>query len=177
MVKYAIRQYNADPDRVFTTGSSSGCMMSTVLSFTYPDLFRAATCYSGVPAGCLTGGPGSSPISSDPKCKLGQVVKTSKQWLKEAQDMYPGYNGTYPRMATWHGHSDTFVSYLNLAEEIKQWSAIHGVEFTKNNTDVPQPGYTQMVYGDGTKFVAYSALGVGHTVPVHATEDLAWFGL
>jgi acetylxylan esterase len=32
-----------------------------------------------------------------------------------------------------------------------------------------------MVYGDGTQLIGYSAVGVGHTVPVHETVDLAWF--
>jgi acetylxylan esterase len=31
------------------------------------------------------------------------------------------------------------------------------------------------VYGDGTQLIGYSAVGVGHTVPVHETIDLAWF--
>ena len=52
-----------------------------------------------------------------------------------------------------------------------------GVSFTNNVTNTPQSGYTQLVYGDGTKLVAYSASGVGHTVPVHEDVDLKWFGI
>lgn len=51
------------------------------------------------------------------------------------------------------------------------------VSFTKNNTNTPQSEYTQMIYGDGTKLIGYSAFDVGHTVPVHETVDLAWFGI
>ena len=51
------------------------------------------------------------------------------------------------------------------------------IPFTKNVTNNPQSGYTQLVYGDGTKLVGYSAQGVGHTVPIHESVDLAWFGL
>ena len=39
----------------------------------------------------------------------------------------------------------------------------------------PQANYTQTTYGDVV--VAYSAAGVGHTVPVHETIDLVWFGI
>ncbi|CAK7218693.1 protein transport protein S31 [Sporothrix curviconia] len=67
--------------------------------------------------------------------------------------------------------------YLNLEEEIKEWSTLLDVTYTKNMTSTPQAGYTEMVFGDGTKFVAYSAEGVGHTVPVHPQEDLKWFGI
>ena len=69
------------------------------------------------------------------------------------------------------------MNYPNLAEEVKEWSGVLGVQWTKNVTDSPQSGYTQMVFGDGTRFTAYSAAGVGHTVPVHESVDLKWFGL
>lgn len=177
MVRYLLGKYGADPAKVFATGSSSGCMMSNVLLATYPDVFAAASCYSGVAAGCLAGSPGASPQTADPACASGQHVKTGAEWAGQVRDMYKGYNGTYPRMQTWHGKADTFVSYLNLAEQLKEWGALLGVEFTKNVTDTPQKGYTQMVYGDGTKLVAYSAEGVGHTVPVHEELDLKWFGI
>ncbi|KAF2003302.1 carbohydrate esterase family 1 protein [Amniculicola lignicola CBS 123094] len=177
MIKYTISKYTADATKVFVTGTSSGCMMTNVMMATYPDLFAAASCYSGVAAGCLAGSPGASPQSADPACANGQKVKTAAEWGVIVKAMYPGYNGSYPRLATWHGTSDTFVHYKNLAEMLKEWSGLMGVEFTKNATDVPQSGYTQMVYGDGTKLVAYSAKGVGHTVPVHEADDLVWFGL
>ncbi|KAF2792553.1 carbohydrate esterase family 1 protein [Melanomma pulvis-pyrius CBS 109.77] len=177
MIKYTIQKYNADPAKVFVTGSSSGCMMTNVMIATYPDVFAAASCYSGVAAGCLAGSPGASPQTADPNCANGKVVKTSDEWGKQVKAMYPGFNGTYPRMATWHGTADSFVNYPNLAEQLKEWSGLLGVAFAKNVTNTPQSGYTQLVYGDGTKLVGYSAQGVGHTVPVHEADDLKWFGL
>ncbi|KAI1634542.1 PHB depolymerase family esterase [Biscogniauxia mediterranea] len=177
MVKYVTEKYNADPTKVFATGSSSGCMMTNVLLAAYPDVFAAGSCYSGVAATCLQGSPGSSPISADPTCASGQNVHTGEEWAERVRAMYPEYNGTYPRMQTFHGTADTFVNYPNLAEQLKEWSALLDVEFSKNITDTPQTGYTQMIYGDGTKLVGYSALGVGHTVPVHPDLDMAWFGL
>ncbi|KAF1844400.1 carbohydrate esterase family 1 protein [Cucurbitaria berberidis CBS 394.84] len=177
MIKYTIQKYNADPTKVFVTGSSSGCMMTNVLMATYPDVFAASTCYSGVAAGCLAGSPGASPISSDPRCANGQIIKTQAEWVAQAKAMYPGYNGPYPRMLTWHGTADLLVKPPNLGEQLKQWSGMHGVEFSKNVTNTPQSGYTQIVYGDGSKLMGYIAEGVGHTVPVHEAEDLKWFGL
>ncbi|KAK0715214.1 PHB depolymerase family esterase [Lasiosphaeris hirsuta] len=177
MIKWAITKYDADPVKVFVTGSSSGCMMSNVMAATYPELFAAVSCYSGVAAGCLAGSPGSSPQSADPTCASGKNVKTGAQWATQLRAMYPGYNGSYPRIQTWHGEADNFVNYPNLAEQLKQWSAVLDVPFTKNNTNTPQSGYTQLVYGDGTKLVGYSAKGVGHTVPAHEDSDLKWFGL
>ncbi|KAH7071605.1 Alpha/Beta hydrolase protein [Paraphoma chrysanthemicola] len=177
MIKYTIQKYNADPTKVFSTGSSSGCMMTNVLMATYPDVIAAGSCYSGVAAGCLAGSPGASPGSANPNCANGQIIKTQDQWVAQVKAMYPGYNGSYPRMATWHGTADTLVKIPNLGEQLKEWSGLLGVSFTKNVTNTPQSGYTQIVYGDGTKLVGYNAQGVGHTVPVHETDDLKWFGL
>jgi len=177
MVKYTIEKYNADPKKVFATGTSSGAMMTNVLAGTYPDVFAAGSVYSGVACGCLAGSPGSGPTSADPTCADGKNIKTPEQWGAVVHNCYPGYNGTYPRMQLWHGTADTLVYYANLGEEIKEWSDVLGQTFVSNATNTPQTGYTKMTFGDGTKLVAYSAVGVGHTVPVHEDVDLEWFGI
>lgn len=177
MIHYALNTWNADPEKVFVTGSSSGCMMTNVMSAAYPDLFSAASCYSGVAAGCLKGSPGSSPISADPTCANGEINLTPEEWAQRARDMYPGYDGEYPRFMTLHGTSDSLVKIPNLDQQLAQWSTIKGVELSSSNPDTPQAGYTQLVYGDGTTLVGYSAQGVGHTVPVNTDLDMKWFGL
>ncbi len=53
MVAYALDKYSGDASQVFVTGSSSGAMLTNVMAATYPELFKAATAYSGVPAGCF----------------------------------------------------------------------------------------------------------------------------
>jgi acetylxylan esterase len=78
---------------------------------------------------------------------------------------------------SFHGTADTTLDYPNLAEQLKEWSNVLGLTFTKNVTNTPQPAYTQIVYGDGSKLVGYSAQGVGHSVPIHESMDLAWFGI
>ena len=76
---------------------------------------------------------------------------------------------------SWHGTIDTTLYYPNLGQELLEWSNVLGVSFNYNLTNTPQSEYTEMVYGDGTQLIGYSAVGVGHTVPVHETVDLAWF--
>lgn len=79
-------------------------------------------------------------------------------------------------MQIWHGTVDSSVNcYLNFREQIKEWTGSLRVSFVQNNTSTPQSGYTQMKFGDESKLVAYSAAGVGHTVPVHESVDLKWF--
>lgn len=177
MVDYLVKTYNADPAQVYATGLSSGCMMTNILLAAYPDVFSAGSCYSGVAAGCFAGSPGSSPISSNSSCADGDVIKSGAEWAAQVHALYPGYNGTYPRMQTFHGTADSLVFYANLGEQLKEWSTLLNVAFSGNVTNTPESGYTKMIYGDGTKLVGYSALGVGHTVPVHKDLDMQWFGL
>jgi acetylxylan esterase len=177
MINWAKTTHNADASRVFVTGTSSGCMMTNVMIATYPDVFAAATCYSGVSAGCLAGSPGSSPSSADPRCANGQNIKTGEQWAAQARAMYPGYTGAYPKLMSYHGLADTFVHWRNLEEQMKQWSTIHGVSVTRTVQNTPRQGYTQSIYGDGTKLVGITAQGVGHVVPAVEDQDLIWFGI
>lgn len=64
---------------------------------------------------------------------------------------------------------------------MKQWSNVLGLASLKNTSNTPSSGYTQTIYGEGTattaQLVGYSAANVGHTVPVHETMDLAFFGI
>ncbi|CZR54576.1 related to acetylxylan esterase (subclass of the carboxylic acid esterases) [Phialocephala subalpina] len=180
MVKYAVTNYGGDADRVFATGSSSGAMMTNVLAGAYPDVFRAGSVYSGVPDGCFYVSGATTGMATpgwSNSCANGQNIKTAQAWGDLVRSYYPGYNGTYPKMQIFHGTADNTLDYPNLAEQMKEWSNVFGISFTKNVTGTPQSGYTQMVYGDGTKLVGYSAQGVGHTVPIHESMDLSWFGI
>jgi acetylxylan esterase len=74
-------------------------------------------------------------------------------------------------------YSDTTLAYPNFNEEVKQWTNVFGLSQTPSTTaqNNPQSGYTKTTYG--SQVVAYSAQGVGHTVPTHETIDLQWFGI
>src|SRR6185369_17266788 len=50
MVKYAIKTYNGNPDRVYATGDSSGGMMTQALLGVYPDVFKGGSSFAGVAA-------------------------------------------------------------------------------------------------------------------------------
>jgi acetylxylan esterase len=101
MVKHAVDKLGGDPKRVFTVGTSSGAMMTNVLAATYPDVFKAGSVYSGVPAGCFFV-QGSTATQDPPgwanSCANGQLTKTAQAWGDQVRAMYPGFNGTYPRM-------------------------------------------------------------------------------
>ncbi|KAG8831414.1 hypothetical protein FRC17_003192 [Serendipita sp. 399] len=172
MIKYSISTYGVDPGKVFITGTSSGAMMTQVMAGSYPDLFQAASEYNGVPFACFAG---SSAWNS--ACAQGQISKTAQQWGDLVRAAYPGYSGPRPKMMLWHGTTDSTLSYNNFGEAIKQWTNVFGVSQSPSSTSQndPQSGYTKTTYGSNV--VAYSAAGVGHTVPVHEQIELAWFGI
>ncbi|KZW00592.1 alpha/beta-hydrolase [Exidia glandulosa HHB12029] len=175
-VKYAIANYGVDPKRVFVTGTSSGAMMTNVMAGSYPDLFAAASAYSGVPFACFAG---TSEWNS--ACANGQVSHTAQQWGDLVRAAYPGYTGPRPKFMQWHGTADTTLYYPNFAQGLLQWTNVFNVSQTATQTfsNNPQASYTKTVYGDASNpvVIGYSAQGVGHTVPVHESIDLDWFGI
>jgi acetylxylan esterase len=172
MVSWARSHYNVDPARIVVSGFSSGAMMTNVLAAEYPDVFSAASAFSGVPAGCFATTDGSLWNST---CSGGHLIKTAAQWASQARAMYPGYTGGYPRMQLWHGDTDTTLAYPNFGEEIKQWTALHGLSQTPAFTDHPQSSWTRTRYGStGTQATVegISIAGVGHALP--QTGQLAY---
>ena len=139
MVSWARAHYNVEPSRIVVSGFSSGAMMTNLLAAEYPDVFAAGAAFSGVPAGCFGTTDGSLWNST---CSGGKLVKTAQQWGDLARAMYPGYTGSYPRMQLWHGATDTTLAYPNFAEEIKQWTNLHGLSQTPPLTDHPQSTWT-----------------------------------
>ncbi|KAJ0122564.1 carbohydrate esterase family 1 protein [Diaporthe amygdali] len=174
MVAHTISTYGADSSRVFVTGSSSGAMMTNVLAATYPDVFKAATVYSGVPAGCFYTGTIDGWNST---CSSGESIHTQKEWADTALAMYPGYTGPRPKMLIFHGTADTALLPQNFNETIKQWTGVFGYSDIPEQTleQTPSAAYTKYVYGDNV--VGIYGTGIGHTVPVMGDEDMAWFGI
>jgi acetylxylan esterase len=82
---------------------------------------------------------------------------------------------------SWHGTVDTTLRYANYQEALKEWSNVLGLSSSTQKQNTPQSSYTQTIYGSGSQttaqLVGYSAAGVGHTVPVHESMDIAFFGI
>lgn len=179
MVSYVQQRYNADSNRIYVTGASSGAMMTNVLLGDYPDVFKAGAAFMGVPATCFATTP---PNTWNSDCANGNVVRTAQQWGDAVRGMYPGYTGARPRMQVWHGTADTTLRYPNFGEEIKQWTNVLGVSGAPTQTDSPQSGWTRTRYG-GTGATApveaISVNGVGHSLPLSgmAAMAIAYFGL
>ncbi|WP_238007445.1 PHB depolymerase family esterase [Dactylosporangium sp. AC04546] len=179
MVNYVLQNNNADPNRVYVTGASSGGMMTNVLLGDYPDVFKAGAAFMGVPFGCFATTDGSSWNS---QCSSGQRNMTPQQWGDLVRAAYPGYTGARPRMQVWHGTTDTTLAYPNFNEEIEQWTNVLGVSQTPVSTDTPQANWTRTRYGNASAQApveAISIAGVGHSLPMagQAAMAIEFFGL
>lgn len=176
MVNYALDTYSGDASKVFVMGTSSGAMMTNVLVATYPEVFEAGAAYSGVPHACFAGAESATPLSRNQTCAQG-LQHTPAEWENFVRNSYVGYDGKRPRLQIYHGLADRLVVSQCGAEALKQWSTVLNVEWTQNVTGVPEDGYTQVIYGDGTQLQGFFGEGVGHTAPVQEELMLEFFGL
>ncbi|WP_149822960.1 extracellular catalytic domain type 1 short-chain-length polyhydroxyalkanoate depolymerase [Streptomyces tailanensis] len=179
MVDWTVRTYDADTDRIFVTGISSGAMMTNVLLGDYPDVFAAGAAFAGVPFACFATTNGSE-WNSD--CAGGIIIRTPQAWGDLVRGAYPGYTGARPRMQLWHGTEDDVLRYPNFGEEIKQWTNVHGVSQTPTTTDSPQSNWTRTRYGgtgDRALVEAVSLQGTGHNLYAWGMGErvLTFFGL
>ncbi|KAF5339806.1 hypothetical protein D9611_009096 [Ephemerocybe angulata] len=176
-VRYALKEWGVNRDKVFVTGTSSGAMMTNTLSGTYPDLIKAGAVFAGVAMGCLKGNQPSFP--ADP-CAGGQISHTPQQWGDIVRKGYPGYTGAYPRIQIWHGTADPAVNITNQNEQVKQWTNVHGISQTATSTTAgtPKSNWSKSVYGTG-QVESYTGQGSGHGIPEAGTEVAAidFFGL
>ncbi|WP_437487994.1 MYXO-CTERM-sorted multifunctional esterase [Sorangium sp. So ce1014] len=185
MVRHTLAKYDGDAGRVYSVGGSSGGIMTEALLGVYPDVFMAGVSLMGVPCGCWAEGyndvtgTGNNAQWSGP-CGGGNVTKTGQQWGDLVRSYYPGYTGHRPRLQHWHGTADTILSYKNMAEDVKEWTNLLGLNETPNETDAPRTGTTRQSWKSSCGYTVYETFsmdGVGHAVPFDGPAVAAYFGL
>jgi acetylxylan esterase len=137
MVVYALSKYQANADRVYATGCSSGAMMTELLLALYPDIFKAGSSFAGMPGGCHGPNDNSSNATGyNGTCAGGAVNYTPQQWGDLVRAMDPGYTGHRPRLQLFHGSADSIISYSNMAESESQYINLLSLSTnpTKTNT-------------------------------------------
>jgi len=127
MVKHAVDAYQGNPDRVYSTGDSSGAMMTELLLALYPDVFKAGATFAGMPAGCRGDGETGDGGGYSGACAGGNVVRSAPEWGDLVRSFHPGYAGHLPRVQLFHGDNDTTIRYANHIEAIKEWTNVLGL--------------------------------------------------
>ncbi|MGC4837035.1 PHB depolymerase family esterase [Micromonospora vinacea] len=159
MVDHAKANFAVNGSRVYVSGLSAGGAMSAVMLATYPDVFAAGSIIAGIPYRCAT-----SMVNAF-SCMNPGADKTPAAWGDLVRGAYSGYTGPRPRVAIWHGTSDTTVTPLNGTESRDQWTNVRGVSQTPTSTS-SLPGNTSLeVYGNDDVRL-YRISGMGHGTPV-----------
>lgn len=171
MVDYAAMQYDADTNRVFAAGASSGACMTQALLAAYPEVFAAGSSLAGVPAGAWTGGNAygwSTPMQS------------AEQWGDVVRQVNPSFSGPWPRIQLWHGQGDTTLTYSqNWPAEVAQWTNVWGLTDADGTTEMIQPmgatdTWERTSYEDGSGTVGVEANSAGGGVPHDLTGRGLW---
>jgi poly(hydroxyalkanoate) depolymerase family esterase len=183
MVRYALKQYNGDPARVYAHGGSSGAMMTQALMAIYPDIFRAGAARAGVPAGCWADGYDPSQQWSN-NCAGGNTNKTPQQWGDQVRAMFPGYTGHRPRLQIMQGSSDTTISPKNTTESIDEWTNVLMLSMTPTSMDTGYKAanatYNRQFWKNAcgyTVFEAWLSPGGTHSMPYEEADILKFLGL
>jgi poly(hydroxyalkanoate) depolymerase family esterase len=182
MVKYEITKRSANANRVYIMGASSGAMLTEAMLAVYPDVFKAGSEFSGVPAGCWSSG-WSAASNWGGTCANGSDIKTAQQWGDLVRGMYSGYSGYRPRVQLWHGTADGTIKYQNQLEGIKEWTNVLGLNTTPDSTDSTSvSGYKiekwkSSTCGGFVMLEAHTQSNGGHTTPIDANSVISWFGL
>jgi poly(hydroxyalkanoate) depolymerase family esterase len=159
MVSYAVANYGIDASRIFVSGLSAGGVMTSVMLAAYPDVFAAGSVVAGIPYGC------ANSLSEATTCQYSPPTKTPQQWGDLARAGYSGYTGPYPRVAIWHGTSDSTVVPKNATNSRDQWTNVRGVSQTPTSTATLTGGTSLSVYGNNDVRL-YQISGMGHGTPV-----------
>jgi acetylxylan esterase len=181
MVKWVIANKNADPDRVYVAGHSSGGMMTNVMLGSYPDIFKAGAAYAGVPFACYAQGAVDS-LGWNADCAQGKVSMGGKEWGDLVRAAYPDFSRPRPRIQIWHGTKDDVVFFQNFKEEIKQWTNVFGLSETPTSSEnnAIQTGWIRTRYADSSGVVQVEAIeetNQPHNLVVDASQAIHFFGL
>ena len=159
MVGYAVSNQGADASRVYVSGLSAGGAMTAVMLAAYPDVFKAGSIGAGVPYKCATSMAGTS------ACQYTGVDKSPADWGNLVRGAYSGYSGPYPRVAIWHGTSDSTVVPVNAVESRDQWTNVRGVSQTPTGRQTLTGGTALEIYGNNDVRL-YRISGMGHGLPI-----------
>ena len=128
-IAWMLEHYPLDPDRVYMTGQSSGGLVTAVMMASYPELFAAGAIQSAYPYRCADAFEELAPCSRVTKLL---EAETMGDLVREAA---PGYHGPRPRVAIWHGASDSLILPANLDLQLQQWADVLEVDTIPDRED------------------------------------------
>lgn len=161
MVAYARTTWGTDAARTYVTGLSAGGATTSALLAAYPDLFAGGSIVAGIPVGCAR-----SMVEAF-SCQSSPPVRTPAAWGNAVREAAPSGTNAWPRVAIWHGSSDSVVVPANATASRDQWTNVHGLSQTPTATTALPGGTTRADYASGgtVRVSTFTVGGMGHATP------------
>ena len=129
MIDKVKAQAGSDPQKVYVTGLSAGGGMASVMLAVYPELFAGGAIVAGIPYKCASNV--NQALNQCGVSLFGQLAPmkhmTPAQWGALVRNA-SGHHGPFPRVAIWHGASDTTVNPQDQKELVAQWTNVLGID-------------------------------------------------
>lgn len=172
MVDRMKADFDIDPARVYAAGFSAGAAFAVVMLATWPDVFSAGAVMSGIPYRCATS------VNDAYSCQQldghPELQRTPAQWAELARNAFPSYSGAPPRVVFFHGAADYTVKPKATDELLEQWTALHGVGLTPDQSATVAGHPRDRWLVDGQVVIeAWRVASMGHAVSMGADPEHA----
>jgi len=169
MVEKAKTLHSIDANRIYIAGFSSGGAMAILMASVWPDVFKGAASYSGLPyrcAGTVQEAYDCMSMNSHP-----ERHREPAAWGDLVRAGDPSFSGAWPRVILFQGTSDYTVGTDNLGELIEQWTNVHGTDQTPDATDMVNGHERRRYVGGGQTVVeAWRIGGMAHAVSIGTAD-------
>ena len=183
MIQYTMEAYQVDTSRIFVLGLSAGGSMTAVLMANYPELFQGGAIIAGTPYECnnptfwnrlwwwwLGTWFGDAAAASYACGLLGQAPtqRSPKAWGDYVRASPGATVSRWPKLSIWQGSDDDVVNPANQTELIKQWTNVHRIDQTPDDTNAHN-NIRHNVYRDanGTPRVeTYEIVDFDHSIAI-----------
>jgi feruloyl esterase len=165
MIQHALTTWKLNRAQIFVTGLSAGGAFANVLLATYPDLFAAGAIIAGLPYG------GATDTQSALDMMFNGQQRTDQAWGDLIRAASP-HTGPWPRIAIWHGLTDSTVIPANGTDAVRQWLNVQALADTAPTTTTIGPA-TQQTWRNAKGRIAVQSVTIpqfGHGTPINQAE-------
>ena len=173
MIRTMIVRHGLDPARVYVTGLSAGGAMTAAMLAAWPELFAGGAIFAGLPYATAA----TVPQALDRMRGHGLPTDGTAAAAVRAAAPSPMRR---PRVAIWHGTTDSTVVLANRDALTRQWLAAYDLPPTPATVEADRNWSHRVWPGpDGAPLVEeWTITGLGHGVPIdpHGADMLGAAG-
>lgn len=164
MIRYSVKNYSVDSNRIFIYGLSAGAMMSVAAGTVYPHQFKGVVVFSG----------GPYKAAENPIDALQVMRNSSKESVQElvtkAKKEKQSKTDKYPLLIVLHGKKDNVNTIANSNKLIAQWLLLQQADTIADKTELKFEGaeLTRKIYTKGAHecVIYYEFETSGHWLPI-----------